>query len=54
MKIRMNIEGTPITALPLELTLTDYAATEKISELPRKLSTKGAPRGIDPPVGDLA
>ena len=39
--------------LPLELTLTDYAATEKISDLPRRLSTEGAPPGIDPVVGDL-
>lgn len=39
--------------LPLELTLEDYAATEKIATLPRKLSTAGAPRGIDPEVGDL-
>ena len=38
----------------MELTLTDYAATEKIGELPRKLSAKGAPPGIDPAVGDLA
>ena len=68
MKIRMNVEGKTITAtladndtardfaslLPLELTLTDYAATEKISDLPRRLSTEGAPRGIDPSLGDLA
>ena len=40
--------------LPLELTLTDYAATEKISDLPRRLSTEGAPPGIDPVAGDLA
>ncbi len=40
--------------LPLELTLTDYAATERISDLPRRLSTEGAPPGIDPVVGDLA
>ena len=67
MKIRMNVEGRLITAtladngtardfaslLPLELTLTDYAATEKISDLPRRLSTEGAPPGIDPKVGDL-
>jgi hypothetical protein len=67
MKIRMNIEGKTITAtlvdnetsrdfvslLPLTLTLKDYAATEKISDLPRKLSTKGAPSGYDPSVGDI-
>ncbi|WPB75329.1 cyclophilin-like fold protein [Archangium violaceum] len=59
MKIRLTIGETVLTAtlhdnatardfaalLPLTLTLTDYAATEKISDLPRKLSTKGAPAG---------
>ena len=68
MKINMIVEGTPITVtladnetardfaslLPLDLILTDYAATEKISDLPRRLSTKGAPPGSDPAVGDLA
>lgn len=67
MKIRMNVEGMAITAtlidnetsrdfvslLPLTLTLEDYAATEKISYLLRKLSTKGAPPGCDPSVGDI-
>jgi hypothetical protein len=37
----------------LTLTLKDYAATEKISDLPRKLSTQGAPPGCDPAVGDI-
>jgi hypothetical protein len=68
MKIRMDLEGTAITAtlvdnetsrdfvslLPLTLTLTDYAGTEKISDLPRRLSTEGAPHGSDPSVGDIA
>jgi len=40
--------------LPLSLTLEDYAATEKISDLPRPLSTSGAPAGITAKVGDLA
>jgi xanthine dehydrogenase YagT iron-sulfur-binding subunit len=40
--------------LPLSLTLEDYASTEKISDLPKRLSTEGAPRGSDPSVGDLA
>jgi hypothetical protein len=67
MRIRMDVEGTPITAtladnetsrdfvslLPLTLTLKDYAATEKISDLPRKLSTSGAPPGGDPSIGDI-
>jgi len=68
MKIRLDVEGATVTAtlvdsatardfaslLPLTLTLTDYAATEKISDLPRKLSTEGAPPGTDPSVGDIA
>jgi hypothetical protein len=39
--------------LPLTLTLEDYGSTEKISYLPKRLSTEGAPPGIDPAVGDL-
>jgi hypothetical protein len=67
MKIRMDVEGTAITAtlvdnatsrdfvslLPLTMTLKDYAATEKISDLPRRLSTEGAPPGSDPSIGDI-
>src|SRR5574337_1015936 len=37
--------------LPIELTLKDYASTEKIADLPRRLSTEGAPPGVDPAVG---
>ncbi len=40
--------------LPLKLTLEDYNSTEKIADLPRKLSTDGAPAGVDPDVGDIA
>ena len=43
-----------ISLLPLTLTFEDYAGTEKISYLPRKLSTKRAPSGSDPSVGDIA
>jgi hypothetical protein len=39
--------------LPLSLTLEDYASTEKISDLPKRLSTNGAPAGFDPSVGDI-
>jgi hypothetical protein len=67
MKIRMDVEDTVITAtladnatsrdfvslLPLTLTLKDYEVTEKISDLPRKLSTEGAPAGSDPSIGDI-
>jgi len=68
MKIRMDVNGTSVTAtlddhetsrsfvslLPLTLTLDDYNGTEKVSDLPKKLSTKGAPEGVDPSVGDIA
>jgi hypothetical protein len=43
-----------ISLLPLNLRLTDYAGAEKISNLSRKLSTKHAPTGYDPTVGDIA
>jgi hypothetical protein len=42
-----------ISLLPLDLTLEDYAGTEKISYLPEKLSTEDAPSGFDPSVGDI-
>ncbi len=67
MKIRMTLNATVITAtlidsrtaqdfialLPLTLTLEDYGRTEKISYLPKRLSTADAPAGIDPSVGDI-
>jgi len=67
MQISMDIEGTTITAtldnseaakdflslLPLSVTLEDYAATEKIGDLPRRLSTTGSPSGMTPHVGDV-
>ena len=43
-----------ISLLPLTLTLKDYAGTEKISDLPKRLSTQSAPSGSDPSVGDIA
>ena len=42
-----------ISLLPLTLTLEDYNRTEKISDLPKTLSTMGAPVGVDPSVGDI-
>lgn len=68
MKISMDVNGTPVTAtlddnatsrdfialLPLTLTLEDYNGTEKISDLSKKLSTTGAPEGVEPSVGDIA
>ncbi len=67
MKIRLIVSDTTLTAtltdgaaardfvslLPIELTLRDYARTEKISDLPRRLSTQGEPAGMDPDVGDV-
>ena len=68
MKIRIRINGHEIAAtlidsatsrdfvslLPLKLKFEDYGDTEKISYLPRKLSTEGAPPGSDPSVGDVS
>ncbi len=67
MKIKMTSGSAELTAtmldnatsrdfmslLPMTLTLEDYAATEKVSDLPRKLSTQGAPPGHDPSIGDI-
>lgn len=67
MNIKMTIAGQIITAtleeshsardffamLPLTLPLEDYAGTEKIAYLPRKLTTQDAPKGIDPDAGDI-
>jgi hypothetical protein len=68
MKIRIDVDGTRVTAtlddtaasrdfvslLPLTLTLEDYNRTEKISDLPKRLSTQDAPTGVDPSRGDIA
>ena len=67
MNIKMTIAGQIIMAtleeshsardffamLPLTLPLEDYASTEKIAYLPRKLTTQDAPKGIDPDAGDI-
>lgn len=67
-QIRMTVDGQVIAAtlvdnpttrdfvsrLPLTLTLGDYAGTEKIVYLDRKLSTAGAPAGATPTVGTIA
>ncbi|CAD6366115.1 cyclophilin-like fold protein [Shewanella putrefaciens] len=68
IKIRIIIASTVLTAtlentdvgrdfvklLPLELTLADYNGTEKIADLPARLSNKEAPEGYPPKVGDIA
>ena len=68
VKIAIDIQGQTITAtlkansaavddfvaqLPLSLTLTDYAATEKVADLPKRLSTKGEPSGTSAKAGDI-
>ena len=67
MKIRITLDGDVLTAtladnaatrdlvslLPLTLTLRDYRGTEKVSELPSRLSTAGTPAGVDPEIGDI-
>jgi hypothetical protein len=67
MRIRMTIGTATVEAtlhdnptardffsmLPLTLSLEDYAATEKIGYLPRKLSTAGAPEAAKPSAGDI-
>lgn len=67
VRIRLTINGKSTTAtlidsatardflalLPMTLKLDDYASTEKIATLPKKLSTQGAPAGVDPDVGDI-
>lgn len=68
MKISLKLQDKTLTAtlydtptarefatmLPLTLTLEDYSKTEKISDLPKKLTKEGAPAGADPSVGDIA
>jgi hypothetical protein len=68
MRIRLMFDGKAVEAtlrnnatardllslLPMTLTLEDYHSTEKIGYPPKKLSTAGAPAGVDPSVGDIA
>jgi hypothetical protein len=67
MRIRILVGGTALAAtlennttsrdfaarLPLELALKDYHGTEKIADLTPRLSTEGAPEGVDPDIGDI-
>lgn len=39
--------------LPLELSLSDYHATEKVADLPHKLDTTNAPASYTPEAGDM-
>jgi hypothetical protein len=67
MKIRLTVNGQSAfatlynnatardfaTLLPLTLTMEDYATIERVSDLPRTLSTQGAPDGMAPVAGEL-
>ncbi len=57
--IPVVIDDTPTSCaflqlLPLALTLEDYNGTEKIADLPKQLTTEGAPKAIVPKAGDIA
>lgn len=42
-----------LAQLPLTLSFEDYHGIEKVSDLPSRLSTEGAPAGFDPQVGSF-
>ena len=42
-----------LAQLPLDLTLTDYAATEKVATLPRPLTRDNAPAAVTPRAGEI-
>ncbi|WP_406517067.1 cyclophilin-like fold protein [Streptomyces sp. NBC_00134] len=68
MHLRLTIGGHTVDAtlndsatardfaalLPLTLDLDDFQGTERVADLPRKLSTDGAPESSVPKAGDLA
>ncbi|MFE9674531.1 cyclophilin-like fold protein [Streptomyces sp. NPDC006259] len=67
MDIRVTLDGHPVDAtlndspaardlaelLPLTLDLEDFHQTERIADLPRRLTTSGAPEPAAPEPGDL-
>ena len=67
MKMRITAGETVLTAtmddnatsrdfmslLPITLKMTNYASTEKVSDLPKKLSTQGAPPGCKAATSDI-
>ncbi len=67
MDIRVTLDGRPVDAtlndspaardfaelLPLTLDLEDFHQTERIADLPRRLTTSGAPEPRAPRTGDL-
>lgn len=53
--LRLTVNGSELSAmLPLTLKIRDFNGTEKISDLPERLSEKDAPEGVTPEAGDLA
>ncbi|GHH25247.1 cyclophilin-like fold protein [Streptomyces lanatus] len=68
MNIRLTVDGRVIEAtlngsaaardfaalLPLTLDPDDFQQTERIADLPKRLSTADAPPAADPNAGDLA
>lgn len=68
MDIRVTLDGRPVDAtlndspaardfaglLPLTLDLEDFHQTERVADLPRRLTTSGAPEPAAPKTGDLA
>lgn len=68
MDIRVTLDGHPVDAtlndspaardfaelLPLTLDLADFHRTERIADLPRRLTPSGAPAPTAPRTGDLA
>lgn len=67
MQIRVILDDQTLTAtlddtavardfaslLPCEVTLSDYSATEKVADLPRKLDITGSPDSYTPQAGDI-
>ncbi|UXM94467.1 cyclophilin-like fold protein [Bartonella sp. HY329] len=54
-----EIEDSPVghdflSLLPITLTLNDYASTEKVANLPKRLNIEQADDGFTPVIGDIA
>lgn len=56
MVVSMHDNGASkdfVSMLPLTLTFDDYVGTEKVSDLPRRLTTKQSPGGTDAELGEF-
>lgn len=56
--VTADLDDTPAAAafaaiLPLEVTISDFHATEKVADLPGRLPTDDEPAGYEPSTGDL-